>query len=421
MGTQLRRNIAIAIPVLAASVVAILGIGRRSLWYDELQTSDAVINGVDGLLFHIWEAPRLPYYSVVFVWSIAGELSSDAWLRLPNAIGFVIAVGMTGATAWRLAGGKAAIVAGSFVAISIPLASLAQDAGGPYGLGAGLISTTTYLLVRSWTDSSRLLWIGYVFMVAMMLLIYPMGMAVLPVHLLLSWRSGNLIAARKRWLWGTLALVPAVGLEIFLFVKSGERMHGWVPTPAVGDFLEGFWWLGGSTALVLIFMAVLTKTGRIWLFGVFLIVLSTWMVSRIGASFWLMRTLIPFIGILAIGASFIARKLHWTGVGIFLAILGLVQVSPLVQQQLREDDRPWRHIVEFLAQQNPEQRTIVNSGWGEIGFAARHYVPEAEIKVYTWGTIPPVPYWTREPDESCLELAEEDLGPQAFLTWCEPR
>ena len=413
------RFLSVLLPMIAALVFGLLGIGQRSLWYDELQTSDAVINGLDGLFFHIWEAPLLPYYSIVFLWSLGGEFSSDTWIRIPSVIGFVIASGMSSATALRLAGWKAAAVTGTVVATSSSLAWFAHDAR-PYAIGAGLISISMYLLVRSWTDDRLIVWILYIGSWAVVLLVYPIGLAALPAHLWLSHTNGALLTRVGRWAWAAVALIPFVGLGAFLFVKSGERMHAWVPTPAVGDFFEGVWWIGGTIAVALAIMALLSKRGRIWLVGVLLVVLSTWLVSRVGASFWLSRSLIPFLGLFAVAASFVAQRLSAMALGALLGLLCLVQIGPLIEQQTRDDDRPWKGIVEFVAEQDADQRSIVNSGWGEIGFATRQYVPDAEIDVYTWGTVPPMNYWTMEPDSRCNRLGEVTLENGTTLTQCRP-
>src|SRR5262245_48032271 len=120
----------LAVPTVVAAVLILYGIGRESLWRDEV--ASVTISGRSlGSMWHVivhHESNMALYDVLLAAWQQLGH--GDGFLRLPSAAAAIATVPVTMLVARRLAGDVAAAVAGAVVALNGFLVVFGQQARG---------------------------------------------------------------------------------------------------------------------------------------------------------------------------------------------------------------------------------------------------------------------------------------------------
>lgn len=138
----------LAVPTVVAAVLILYGIGRESLWRDEV--ASVTISGRSlGSMWHVivhHEANMALYDVLLAAWQQLGH--GDGFLRLPSAAAAIATVPVTMLVARRLAGDVAAAVAGAVVALNGFLVVFGQQARG-YAFTMFLSALAALLLLRA--------------------------------------------------------------------------------------------------------------------------------------------------------------------------------------------------------------------------------------------------------------------------------
>ena len=154
-------------------VIRLFRIDHQPFWLDEALTSQRVHLGLNGLIADSFTNRHMPTYFVLLQ-LISQFSSSDAWLRIPSALFGAISAGVVFATARRIGGLGAGLIAGLLMALSPLQVQYGQEARS-YTLVTLLITVALWGLLRlaqnpsrasldiRHADSERWGWASYVF------------------------------------------------------------------------------------------------------------------------------------------------------------------------------------------------------------------------------------------------------------------
>jgi uncharacterized membrane protein len=155
----IKQNKLIILILILAAFLRILDLGRSSFWYDEARVA---IAAVQPTLFQAVKIARLdvaaPPLDYILVWLMGHISLSEAWLRLPEALWGVAAVGVVYAFARQLIGRFAALVAAACLALASVHIYFSQELRfyAPLFFFYWLL---TWLLYRALTTSTRRNWL----------------------------------------------------------------------------------------------------------------------------------------------------------------------------------------------------------------------------------------------------------------------
>jgi mannosyltransferase len=220
--TVVGRWIHVLVPAALASIVCAVGLGRPSLWTDELATWGMattpwaefwpVLRYVDAVL--------APYYIFMRAWvGLFGD--SDVSLRIPSMLAMIAAAGLVGVIGNRLAGRRAGIIAGAVFAVLASTSRFAAEAR-PYAFTVLAACVATWLLLRAWDRPSPARWTGYGVAVA------ALGSLHLVTLLLVLGHAWVLLVFRREH-WRRFALAAVAGaVPSLAFVVYGLQQRGQV-------------------------------------------------------------------------------------------------------------------------------------------------------------------------------------------------
>ena len=143
---------------LVAIAVRVPTLAEQSFWLDEAYTERLLRMSFGGMLHGVRLTESTPpvYYVLAWAWvRVFG--SSELALRSLSALAGVLTVGVVYALCLRLAGRRAAVIAGILVALSPLLIWYSQEARS-YSLAA-LLATSSLLCVVAYRDSSKRAWL----------------------------------------------------------------------------------------------------------------------------------------------------------------------------------------------------------------------------------------------------------------------
>lgn len=401
------------LPVALSLVLGLWGIDRVGFGGDEQQTAYAL----DYLPWRLWEAPLLPYYGVMWVWSFGSNLVTDFWLRLASVVAMAGAVGFTAATVDRLSNRRAALFAGVSLALS-PLINQYAHEVRVYALAALLAAAATWLLIRAATGSDRRWWWAYAATLALLGVIAPFAYAVVPAHFIVIWTDAERRNARRPWLLAVLSNVPIV-IAAAVMSKVFGSMHAWLAPPSMADFFLDLPTIALLTTygFVLIALSLLTKPGARWAFGVFAGMASLWVLSQGPSSFWLERSFTPIAPLLAIAASFTVARL--TPIRLVASMLVLVLASWSFLVDMRQpgsrglDPRMLASIIDENAKPGDTINTAIND-W--LAWGVRRYSSDPnQFRFDQSGER----IWVLDSRVQCKRLNEFLLPPDGKLVLCE--
>ena len=377
------------IPLATALALGLWGLSTPGFWYDERVTSEVVEFGP---FVYPWDAPIIPYYVLIWLWSAGGLLDSDAWLRGFSLVATLIAVGAISWAGRILGGRKVALMAGLLVALAPSAARYSQEAR-LYALALALVSLAILGFVAATRTGNRRWWWLYAAALALLAFVAPFALIVLPAF-------AFLIAVQaqdrwKSWVLATLAVLPGLAVQgVAAFRFAG--MHDWVPVPTVTDLWQGLPWIAvvstqgdayaGNLAfgLILIILALLTRPGLVWLAAAAIGVVALWVGSQGPSSFWLVRSTLPLLGFLALAAAFAFASRRKVSLVLVVALLVAVAWPSWERSRVEggraEDVKSAVRIVDEFSQPGDLINTK-SRGWLEYGINRYSVDPDR----YTFG------------------------------------
>ncbi|MDJ0379303.1 glycosyltransferase family 39 protein [Streptomyces sp. G-G2] len=142
-------------------------------------------------------------------------------LRLPSLAATVLAAAGVAAIAHRLAGERAALLAGAAYAVAPPVQMYAQE-GRSYALVAAAVIWATYLLVRE-------CWAAYAVVLALGCWLHEFAVLALLAHGFGAWRS-------RAWRWCAGAVGAALVPLVLVSAGQAQQQLGWLGRPKWTDW-----------------------------------------------------------------------------------------------------------------------------------------------------------------------------------------
>lgn len=329
MGAWISQRWYAIVPALTALALGLWGIGSTGPWLDEMFTIEAV---TDGLGSHLWDAPMLPYYAFMWLWTLGGTVIDSGWLRLPSVLAVGAAACIVAVTARRLGSPQAGFTAGMLIALAPGVSRYAHEARA-YALALALVSLATFCLVTLADDARPRWWGVYGVAMALATLLLPVSLAAMPAHAaILSGLAGD--RRWQRWGAGLLVTVPVAALAAALAYVFGVT-RAWLRTPEVGDLPLGMVMQAGSGAfgLAVIVIGLFSSTGRRWVLGLAGSVTLVWITSVTVSNWWLERAFIPLSGVACVAAGLACTRLALGWVIALLTLMGALAAPGLVSMR----------------------------------------------------------------------------------------
>ena len=396
---------------------------------DEYYSLHAV---TEGLSQHFWELPLIPYYGLLWAWTLGGSADSDLWMRGLSIAAIASTAGFVASSAHKIAGRRAAYLAGMGVALAASMQELSHIAR-PYAAGTALAAVSTWLLARCVTRTapSRRSWLSYGVILAVMVIVMPQAAVVIVAHgiYLIYARSEKLIL--KDWSLSLLLVVPVVLAGIALLALGPySAMHAWLPPPTLSQIPTGILRIADasgtpSTAaaafgLALVVLGLITAKGTGWILGAMGGALMIWIASQMGTSFWLAGSFGPLVPLVTVGAGVsLASIASWQQ---FLVASVLLMVAIPAYQGIRlersgeADSRMVAHILEENVQ---ESRVLF--GDPTDAYSLRAMVDRYGLAGIRWSETraPKSQYWSLYGDDACNPIKTWNVGGGGILKLCQ--
>jgi mannosyltransferase len=253
----------LAVPTVVAAVLVLWGIGRESLWRDEV--ASVTITGRSlGSMWHVivhHESNMALFDLLLHPWQWLGH--GDGFLRLPSAAFAIATVPVTMLVARRLAGDVAAAVAGMVVALNGFVVLFGQQVRG-YALTMLLAALAALLLLRALESRRPRDWALWALTIAALPYAHLLGVLIVVAQVaslaLYPWRrlpvgplAASLVAAGIAWL----------PLAVFMAEGDHDRTSWVAPLgrDLVRQSVEAL--AGDLTMFVLIVVAALVVAGAL--------------------------------------------------------------------------------------------------------------------------------------------------------------
>jgi len=411
------------VPALTALALGIWGIGTTGPWFDERFTIDAL---VDGMLQRPSDAPYLPYFSLLWIWSGMGNATGIEWVRGLSVLATIAGSVFVVLTAHRLAGRYAGFAAGMMFALAPGVARYAQEAR-PYALPAALVALATLALVLAMGGASRRWWFAYGIALGAAALMLPVSFAAIPAHAVIitgfpEWRDKV-----RDWIAACLFLVPIAAIAALLGLWFGG-LHDWLAVPAWTDIPAGLTfpvaseWTGaaGTTfAVVLIALAALTPAGLRWLVGTAFAVVIMWVLSVTLMNWWTARSFLPLAALLCVAAGLSLARADWTRVLVVTGILAIVSLP--AHRSVREPGSRGidvRYVAAIVDRNGLDGDTLLVPTSGSLlGWAGTRYLGE-DVRFRQ----APVPdggrWWAIDAGPACDPIQTWTLAEERTLSLC---
>lgn len=369
-------------PVALSLALGLWGIVGSRLWLDELQTADALESG---LLTHVWEAPLLPYYAAMWLWTLGGTVTDDAWMRASSALAMAAAVACVALAARRITNARGGFAAGLVLALS-PAASRYSQEARVYALATAAVALSTLALVSATQQDRRPWWVTYALSLALAGLILPLSFAVIPAHAVVltglpGWRQ-----FRRRWLKACIYSIPIAVLDLVAYGQFAF-MHEWLARPTPADFpigvlqpLTGEY--SGSSGIAyaagVVILAAASPFGRRWLLGAVAGVGCVWLLSVGPMSWWTARSLLPLSVLLAVAAGLsLSRSRRWQLV-VAALVLTVMSIPALVANRQPDVRGPNLQVAVTIIDRfgRPGDVILTNAAHRQLSWAMTHYLGE---------------------------------------------
>ncbi|MGW7462583.1 glycosyltransferase family 39 protein [Streptomyces sp. NPDC054797] len=211
------------LPPLLAAVLGLWGLERgASMWRDESvtwQVAHRPLGGIWELLGQV-DAVHGLYYLLMH--AVFQTWDGGLWaLRLPSVAATALAAAGVAAVAHRLAGERAALLAGSAYALLPPVQMYAQE-GRSYALVAAAVVWATHLMLRE-------RWAAYALVLLLGCWLHEFAVLALLAHGFTAWRS-------RGWRWSAAAVVALLLPLAVASARQAEQQLGWLGRPSGQDW-----------------------------------------------------------------------------------------------------------------------------------------------------------------------------------------
>ncbi|MCF7551840.1 hypothetical protein [Pseudonocardia sp. WMMC193] len=262
------RRVDVVVVGLGATLLAALGSGVPSFWYDEaasVASADRPIPDLLRLLGTV-DAVHGLYYLLLHVWF--GVVGIGEWTaRLPSVVGVGVAASGLVVLGYLLGDRRLAVTAGVVFAI-LPRTTWAATEARSSAWTMAVAVWLTVLLVTTLRRPSPARWACYALGVACSVVLFLYSATLVAAHLL----AVALIARRRL---GPAALAAAAGLAAttpFALLTVAERAQvQWIPPldgRAVGNVLRDQWFVDSTVGAAVAWLVVLAALGaavrRLW-------------------------------------------------------------------------------------------------------------------------------------------------------------
>lgn len=419
MGGWANRHAYWLVPSIVALTIAYMGMGVRPFWLDELFTADAVENGLPGLWAHSWEYPLIPYYGLMYLWTLGGNLTADWWMRSLSVAFAIGAVQLTALTGKTISSRRVGFAAAFLVAISPWLGYYSQNARNNT-LGALMVAASSYFAVRYAKKDGAKVWLSYVALIGLSAIFVQTALVFLAVHPVTLALAGSGWGWLRPWLRSVALASPLLALTAIIYLTKGSSMHGWLDPPVINDLWDALpqvtrW---EPMAWVLVASAVLSRMGLAWLAGVTTGVLTIWTVSNLGSSFWLDGVLGMLIPLFALAAACSLQAFAWRHVVAWCAAIALFAAGNLLEMQNRPAETRYAKNLAGTIAARGQSTAIASDATGVALMALRHYAPEVQVSVADPSKPNTGPGWHIGNPNACPGGQSTQLTAELTLTYC---
>jgi mannosyltransferase len=231
------RTAAAALTLLAA-VVRIPTLAEQSFWLDEAYTVRIVRMSFGGMLRTIPKTESTPplYYVLAWLWAHVFT-DSEFGLRSLSALAGILTVPVAYAAARRLAGSRAAVIAGLLLAVSPLMVWFSQEARA-YAL-ATLLSTISVLCVIGWLQERRRRWLtAWTVSAALGLLTHYFVIFIVVPELALLWMHWLARPRRRVAIAAIPVVIVALALIPLALAQRGTGHADYIAQGSLGARLE---------------------------------------------------------------------------------------------------------------------------------------------------------------------------------------
>ncbi|MFJ2575379.1 glycosyltransferase family 39 protein [Kitasatospora aureofaciens] len=412
-------------PAVVMLGVGLYRLGTPELWRDEVATWTVATRSLTDLLRllqHI-DASNGAYYLLMHGWTVVFGDSVVA-LRLPSVLAMAGAAAFVALSAERLFGGRVAAVGAGLLFAAVPQVSRYAQEARVYALVTCAIAAATWFLLRALERPGWRRWTPYCVAMALAgaghLISFSTVAGQVAVVLLHLWQTRGAVQRRLLWQFPAAVAVSALPVlpVVFMGSRQSDRQLGWIETPSFRLLVRFGEHLAGAPhvfqALALLALPALVLPGRrvqAWqaLLLAELPVVSVWVVSRGGTSYFIDRYLLftlPAWAVLA-GGGLAAVYKAVTGlarrgrtprqartVGVLLAVvlLAVPVVAALPKQSAirhvsshSDSEEPFRAAADLIAAgYRPGDGVAVPLGeqsWAMVGPGVSYYLP-SDVRPY---------------------------------------
>ncbi len=221
-----RPRLALAMVMGFAAVVILTGLGRSSLFIDEIFSWNASSHGLHGVAQAVHKSEVTPplYYVILHLWITLTGAESEAALRLPSALAGIAFVGAVMWLGILVADRRAAVVAGILAALS-PLTLLyAQEVRAYiFVMLAVTVAAAAVVKLSQQPDRRRWLALAVTASAVAVLLHYTAVLVLFPLSLWILRESQ--VGLKARLAIGAAGLIPFVALIPLMLVQMGAGHH----------------------------------------------------------------------------------------------------------------------------------------------------------------------------------------------------
>ncbi|MFJ3881200.1 hypothetical protein ACIPW5_27600 [Streptomyces sp. NPDC090077] len=227
-----------ALPPLTAVLLGLWGLprgaGGGSMWRDESTTWQVAHRPLGGLWDLLGQVDAVHGLHYLLMHGVFALWDGGPWaLRLPSVAGTALAAAGVAAVAHRLAGERAALIAGTAYAVLPPVQAYAQE-GRSYALVAAAVVWATYLMLRE-------RWAAYAVVLLLGCWLHEFAVLALPAHAFTARRA-------RGWRWAAGAVLAGLLPLALVSARQAPAQLGWLGRPSWQDWAA----YGVLTAAVLL-------------------------------------------------------------------------------------------------------------------------------------------------------------------------
>ncbi|WP_206731329.1 glycosyltransferase family 39 protein, partial [Streptomyces sp. C] len=204
-----------ALPPLTAVLLGLWGLprgaGGGSMWRDESTTWQVAHRPLGGLWELLGQVDAVHGLYYLLMHGVFALWDGGPWaLRLPSVAGTALAAAGVAAVTHRLAGERAALIAGTAYAVLPPVQAYAQE-GRSYALVAAAVAWATYLMLRE-------RWAAYAVVLLLGCWLHEFAVLALPAHAFAAGRAPG---------WRRAAGAVLAGLLPLALVSARRSRRSW--------------------------------------------------------------------------------------------------------------------------------------------------------------------------------------------------